>query len=588
MIVTETKKLLEISAWLGLNQSPDGDGGLKPGEASVMVNWRVTPDGHLRLRPGTETVLTLAAGPVRGLWYGAVGGLKVLLAAAGGHIWSIDAGAGTKTDVGALTDAATHFFGFGGRVWCLNGHEYKCWSGSGSFTEVEGYAPLVAEAAPPSGGGTRAQQINRLTGKRRMTFSPDGSARAFRLPETGLASVDGVKLNGAALTAYTADLAAGTVTLATAPAAGTATLEVGWTKGAGDRASVLGMRFSEVYNGAADTRVFIYGDGTNRALYTGLNSAGEPDASYFPELNFVDVDSANTPLTSLLRHFDRLLAFKTDGLWSMDYTTLTLADGSVTPGFITSAVNREIGSCAPGQARLVDNWPRTLFGQGLYKWTTTSVRDERSAARISSRVEASLAALELASAVTFDHERRRELYIFCGNTAIVHNYGRDVFYVYTGVAVSCAEDVDGQLFAGTADGRLVKVSDSLTSDSGTDIEAVWESGTMDFGAGWVKKHVPRLLLELKPESGGRVTVSARTNRNSALPERLVSVGLATFLHASFAHFAFGTSRMPQTRRIRLRLSRFTGAKLRLTSVSSSAAPTVLSAGFEYVRGGRAG
>ena len=67
------------------------------------------------------------------------------------------------------------------------------------------------------------------------------------------------------------------------------------------------MRFSETYNGQTDTRVFLYGDGSNTAIYSGLDYNGKPTAEYFPDLNEIAVDSANTPITSMIKHYDSFL-----------------------------------------------------------------------------------------------------------------------------------------------------------------------------------------------------------------------------------------------------------------------------------------
>jgi hypothetical protein len=50
------EKVFSIQKWLGLNEHPDGDTRLKLGEASEMVNFRVTKDGNLKRRPGTECI----------------------------------------------------------------------------------------------------------------------------------------------------------------------------------------------------------------------------------------------------------------------------------------------------------------------------------------------------------------------------------------------------------------------------------------------------------------------------------------------------------------------------------------------------
>ena len=53
------EKIFGVKNWLGLNEHPDGDTRLKLGEASKMVNWKITRDGNLKRRPGTEFVIGL-------------------------------------------------------------------------------------------------------------------------------------------------------------------------------------------------------------------------------------------------------------------------------------------------------------------------------------------------------------------------------------------------------------------------------------------------------------------------------------------------------------------------------------------------
>ena len=82
-----------------------------------------------------------------------------------------------------------------------------------------------------------------------------------------------------------------------------------------------------------DRNAVVYGDGTNRCFYTGIDFDGLPRADYFPDLNVAHVGDSNTPLTAMIRHYNRLLAFKLDSAWSISYSAITLTDGSVTAGF---------------------------------------------------------------------------------------------------------------------------------------------------------------------------------------------------------------------------------------------------------------
>ena len=62
-------------------------------------------------------------------------------------------------------------------------------------------------------------------------------------------------------------------------------MEVWYTAKASLRTQVTSMRFAETYNGSTDTRVFLYGDGTNKIIYSGINGdTGLASADYFPDL----------------------------------------------------------------------------------------------------------------------------------------------------------------------------------------------------------------------------------------------------------------------------------------------------------------
>lgn len=570
-----SKSILQIDRWLGLNESPDGDTGLKNGEAAKMRNFRVTREGHLQIRPGYAPVCTLSDGsPVRGLWYGYAKGTQALLAACGGHLWRLDPLTWEKTDLGAIHDGQTSFFAYDRKVYLLTGGGYYVWDGAGQVREVEGYIPLVAVTSPPAGGGTVLESTNKLNGKRRQRFSPDGEANVYQLAEQDIDEV--VAVEGTDI-GYTVDAPAGKVTFASAPAKGTDCLTITYRKGSGDRARVERMRFAELFGGG-DNRVFLYGDGSNEAIYSGLDEHGQATAEYFPDMNVAAVGTANTPITALIRHYDRLLCFKADGAYSMEYTSLTLADGLVAAAFRISSVNREIGCAALGQAQLVDNDPRTVFGSAVYRWplSNAAIRDERNAKRISDGVTATLAQFDLSGAVTFDDNEEQEYYIVCGDEALVHNYGCDAWYYYTDVPMRCMVKLGGTLYFGTPDGRIMEFSRRWRNDDKRDIDAYWESGSMAFDREWMRKYSSLVWVGIKPETQAVLTMTAQSNRKSDYPEKIIASGLANFTHASFAHWSFGTNRKPQVIRSKLKVKKATFYKLILYSKSASATATIVS------------
>ena len=428
---------------------------------------------------------------VRGIWSGFVDGREVLCAACNGYLWELEQqedGEWGKTACGAIdTSSDVFMFGFNGKLYLLNGKEYKVWNGE-TLTDVTGYRPMVAVSVPPAGGGTSLESVNKLCGQRRARFSPDGTATAFVLPEKGLASIDYVRstATGSDMTGWTPDVTNGKVTFTSAPVEGTNSIEIGWSVTGNTASDIKAMRYAELYNGAQDSRVFVYGDNTNRCFYTGIDFDGIPRADYFPDLNVAHVGDENTPITAMIRHYNRLLCFKLDSAWSIDYGTITLTDGTVTAGFYVTPINRSIGNCALGQAVLVENRPRTLDGRSIIEWKATSSSgyinaSERNAERISQRVDNTIRTFDLESAKCYYDKYSHEYYVIgADGTALVHNIDVDAWYTYTGMNVTCLINYKDELYAGTQSGYLMHISNDYFSDNGEKIDAYWESGSMAF------------------------------------------------------------------------------------------------------------
>lgn len=586
--------VLKIKQFLGLNENPDGNTNLKNGELSRCLNFRVTRDNHLQLRPGQKTAVDLKTAwdaletkpegvtepGFCGAWYGSVGGCSRVLTAFGGVVWELSFDGGTVREIGRCTQDETSFFGFGKKVYLLNGHEYMSWDGGAdtSFQTVEGYIPTVSTGNKPLGGGTLLESVNRLTGKRKAKYSPDGTSASFFLPEKDVDEV--VSVEGTAIT-YTLDKAAGILTFASAPAAGVNSITITYRKGSGERSEVTGMRYAELYNGAADTRVFLYGDGTNRCIYSGNDlDTMAPSAEYFPDLGEASIGDENTPITAMIRHYARLMIFKPDSAWSMDSQIATNALGAVTSVFNVLPVNRQIGNEALGQAQLLENNPLTLADGNIYQWKASSsgvnaTSDVRTAGRISDRVLKTLSGFDLKKVKTFNRIRESEFWFLYGGKALILNYGADAWYVYDNMPFSAMLEVEGEVYGFTGDGQVRHVSRQYRNDDGADISAWAETGAMDFDRDWLLKYSPQIFVAIQPQSGARVIVTVESNRRSDYPEKLVSAGLAGFNHVDFGHFSFGTNRKPQVRRVKMKVKKAAFYKLVFKSVSASATVTLL-------------
>ncbi|MBQ7459834.1 MAG: hypothetical protein IJS72_00470 [Oscillospiraceae bacterium] len=514
--------------------------------------------------PSTDT-------SVKAIWSGFVGGREVIIAACSDALWELSEtdGEWARIMAGNIdTSDCVHIFGFDGKAYILAGGEYKVWDGETTLRAVDGYIPVVVTASPPEGGGTSLERVNLLTQKRRVRFSPVSTSSAvYTLPEKNLVSIDSAKdlTTGAAVTLGTIDLTAGTVQI-TAPHTGANALEVVYTAGGDESGSVCGMKYSELYNGATDTRVFLYGDGSNKVIYSDLDENGEARADYFPALNEIAIGDSNTPVTALIRYYDSLMCFKLDSTWGVRYDAITLEDGTVTAGFTVTPINRDIGSCAYGEARLVENRPRTLDGKSVIEWKSAGAyltQDQRNAERISQRVGESIMSFDLTKAHTYYDKITHEYYVIDeGGDALIHNVEADAWYIYTGFDARCMINYKDEVYYGDGDGYIRHFSKDYSGDNGEAIDCRWESGAMDFSADYRRKFSAMVWVGIKPEDGAGLIVSAVTDRKTDFAKYLVTLN--------------NSSGVPEMRRIKLKAKKFTYYKLTFEGAGNAAA-TIVSA-----------
>jgi hypothetical protein len=568
-----------IDQFLGINEDTSGDTQLQLGESPNMVNYRLTENYKLRKREGyTQLFASLGLYEIRGMWEGKLNGTNYLLFAANGNLYSHDLGTGANTSLGALTDAKTFFFSFDSKVYMLNGSEYKYYDGT-TFGDVAGYIPLIATATPPAGGGSANEQINQLTGKKRQTFSADGTETVYQVAETSLASVDVVKVNGVTKTAgtdYTVDLATGKVTFSAAPAQGVDNVDIQWTKNNHDRTTVTENLFAMFFGGKNDTRVFFYGDGTNEYYFTGLAN-GVPSAEYVPVNNYRKISSSEFQITDIERQHDRQIIY-TDGgeTWYSYYDPITDVDGNVIPDFPTFPLNDSIGNIAIGQAQLIQNNPFSIQN-GVYEWIATEVRDERNAMYKSKRVQPSLDEEDLTKAITVDWEARREYWLAIENRIWIYNYRLDAWYRFeTADNITCFLVKGKDMYIGTPNGQIMKFDRDVRTDNGVVVTGKWEMNFYDFNAEWLRKFLTEMWIALKPELKSGVDITYQTDRDGSSDTYTATYKLATFTNADFADWSFSTSYNPQPFRFKIKAKKFVYFKLILTNDSDKEKLTVLS------------
>ena len=606
-------KVFTVDKFLGLNEAADGYTELKMGQASRMVNWSVTDGMNITTRPGVQRLDFLAKrdpAPILAMWAGYIDDMEYLVVADldGGvdRLWiyrNIDGGHELiASQEGALglteaENAMVKIFPFGGKVYVMSSGKTVVYR-EGSFVEAAAYVPLVIAGADPSGGGTTLENINLLSADRRIDYSPDGAQTAFWLPQEAVGVkrilVDGEEKD--ILEAGNFDYFEHAYTFKEAPPKGIGNVEITYTTdletAERERLKIVRMPLAEAYNGSTDTRLFVAGDGSNICYYTGLPQSGEATALYFPAMNEVAVDMSDSPVTGLVRHYSKLLVFKPDGTFTITYEPVTLADGKTTAGFFLRPANREFGSDVLGQVQTVDNYPRTVTRGGIYEWRITSsyYQDERYAKRVSDKVERTLQSADISAIRTCDDSTGKTYYIFLNDsegTVLVSRYAlgkEDIWSVYKGrrfrdvrfTALFCGRMV----FAGEKE--IFYLDEDLATDApetagGTpeQIEAVWETGFMDFGSDFRRKYSSTVYISLQPQSNSALTVTAETDRRSEYTEKVLQANVFSWPNQNFVSWTFDVNDTPKIRRLRLKVKKFVYYKLIFRAGGGGSKATVL-------------
>lgn len=538
------------------------------------------------------------------LWSGNLNGKEWLLGVCGGFLRRYDFDDMFSRKIAELkpADGVDPFlFGFDGKVFVLTGKDFYFWdgtfddiTGNANFEEINtnnAYIPLVSVSIPPGQGqsGTLLEPVNTLTTYQRCWISPDGVGNTFQLPcldQNPLHTRITNRITGelVSTTQYT-EHQGGVIKFNTVPEEGINTYEIRFSpKGS----STIGIpiykvTMAELYNGVNDSRVFYYGDSTNRIYYSDVDYNGTPRADYVPATNFIDIGESNTPVTCLVRNYSRLLAYKTDSVYSIQYGTVTMPDGTQSATFYATPVNKVIGNEAKGQVRIVENTPVSLCQKNLYEWnnpngynSAVSV-DERQAKRISDNVYYTIKNFDFSKCYCFNDQVHQEYYICYDKKAIVWNYAVDAWYYYTDFDVTSMVIWDGELYAGDSLGRLNHISNDYRTDNGVEFKCYWESGAEPFSKEFMRKYSSALWIVVKPELRSEIFVTVETDRKSNNAIKSVTSSLFTFANADFRKWSFNTNRKPKTNRLKIKAKKFSYYKLILSVEGTNTTATVIAA-----------
>ena len=263
----------------------------------------------IRTRPEMELYETFD-NTVYGIYFYKVGNTEITLVHSGTTLCKLVNGAKTVLYTG-LNPRQSNAFIYNNIWYFKDGINYLQYDGK-EIGEVVGYAPTTTIARKPSGGGTKYEDVNMLTGVRVNTFLADGESREYYLDAQGI-DVDFQPLvmvndKEVDMSEYTVDTTEGRIIFNTAPEApltvGQDNVSIKFRKTvAGYRNRINNCTLLQVF----DNRVFFSGnqDYPNVVWHSSLN-----DPSYCSDLDFYNDGLDLAEITGLVAGNNALWVFK--------------------------------------------------------------------------------------------------------------------------------------------------------------------------------------------------------------------------------------------------------------------------------------
>ena len=510
-------RYLKITKFGGLDQRKEFSD--DPRYSPDMCNFKVCEDGSLRKRVGSRLVQSDVNGSVYRIWCGYLNGQVFFIVCAGTRIYRYFPETDTLTTINVTAGECKHIFAFGNALFFLCNSGYFKYT-KGIYSPHTPYVPLVAVSSLADGSGTVFEKPNMLTGKKRQQFSADGSSTKYALAEKNIDSVTWVKINGVTSTGWTADTVAGTVTFTKAPEKGLNNLEICWEKASTAKADMIfNCTRSMNFGGNTDTRVFLYGnpDYPNYRFYSELAN-GLPSAEYFPETNYTVIGAST--ITDMVQQYDRQLIFTEDRAYYSYCEIRTDALGGYYPSFPVYNLNFEKGNLIKGSSAVIDNTPVTLSDDGLNRWVSTTVQDERNSVcfsqPISDTVRRILQGNRADECCLYDRQSTGELYFSTPYGLFIYNYSMGIWYRYDQINAVQMCEVKGRLYWLNDIGELYYFSDELTDDQHGVITAYWVSPMGKFGATGRKFDLTAVTVETEDSDGTEITVTAAPDEADGL------------------------------------------------------------------------
>ena len=518
--------------------------------------------------------------PVHKMWYGEIDGQKAFIAHGGTKLYKFTALGYEVIQEGVNNDESNGFFMRSaddkGRIYVLTGKEFLYYDGTKvGDVEKEAYIPTIIISRNPTGGGTVYEAVNLIGNKNTVGFLGTETDKVYYLPANQLDGIDKIEvLNGQGEREtlkegddYTADLATGKITFTSTyktPVAGQDNVFITYIKtieGYADR--IKKCTICDLYGLGGSNRVFLSGNPDYKA-YDWYSDIFRPN--YFPDLNYSIVGTSDTRIMGYQRLGKYQMILKEDN--QQDSTVFQRFGTLHDDGSITFSVEQGvagIGAVSKYCFGMLADEPLFLSRQGVQAITSNNILAERTIRNRSFFVDSYLTKeSNLQNAVACEWNG---YYVLCINnvayvldgknkaykqrSTVANDYSYECYY-WTNIPAICLLSVNGELYFGTADGKICKFNTDKVgmdryNDDGKAIVASWATKNDDDDAPHLYKSMTKkgCLVTIKPyaRSSGAIYVVKDGNPRQFL--RGGTMDILDWDDVDFERFTFNTNDSPQ-------------------------------------------
>lgn len=585
---------MSINTFMGINLSINA-GQLHETESPDMLNMLSDDKGALDGRPGHKTLLnndgdpnSLVLGPVRGLLHYRKAGEDIYLLAHGTALYRI-------TDIAAdpLTLTTVHSGMSGNRVrgftyrdkfYMLDGSTYWVYDGV-SVTSVEPFVPILTISTPPGGGGEPFQSLNLLGSGFRQQFNGDGTSTVYQLAFKGAdlqtENHVAVTVDGQVETNFTYQQADGTITFASAPAAGLSNVDIKAYRSSNRATDITDCTFAIAWGGSEGNRIYLSGNpnNPNQDYRSGL-----ADPTYFPDDGIGVLGSTGSSITGYSTLYDRLVIFKENAIYTRH---MDINGGD--PQFYDALLNGSIGTVATDSIAILDNFPTFLSTKGVYQVISIDASNEENVRCVSTKINKNSQSnvlsvkgiLEMGSLRDYqgiDHDKKYWLFHPTLQYAWVFDYESEsatagAWFRLDGINPSCLLEVGDKLLWGLNDYRQIcRFKDPETENTFFDespagmtaIDRYWTSKYFDFGAFSHHKGVSVIFTTLRPQSRARADIYTRGNDGEGWKRvKAITRSLFNYATLSYSEFSYGGNLFPIAQKIKVNENKLTYYQVRI-------------------------